>query len=71
MWTVVYAAIGNVVHPEGASTTGVARLARRIYFDDMVAYASKHFGSARAAWLRALAQPMRVGLDLSAATRGR
>jgi GT2 family glycosyltransferase len=70
-WKVVYAAIGNVVHPEGTSTTGVARLARHIYFDDMAAYATKHFGPSRAARLRALALPMRWALDLSATVRGR
>jgi GT2 family glycosyltransferase len=68
-WTVVYAAIGGVIHPEGASTAGVARLARRIYFADMVAFAAKHFGPARAGWLRVLSAPMRVALDFSSSAR--
>jgi GT2 family glycosyltransferase len=66
---VMYAAVGSVVHPEGASTVQVRRLARRLYFEDMVTYADKHFGSARARWLWALAQPTRWALDLSAALR--
>jgi GT2 family glycosyltransferase len=70
-WKVAYAAVGNVVHPEGTSAAGVARLARRIYFDDLVAYARKNFGPARALWLRALALPMRWALDFSAAVVGR
>jgi hypothetical protein len=68
---VVYAATGSVVHPEGASTVQVGRLARRIYFEDMAAYAKKHFGPARAFWLRVVAAPMRQALDLSAAIRRR
>lgn len=66
---VMYAALGSVIHPEGTSTAQVRRLARRIYFEDMISYARSRFGLARALWLRLLVQPTRWALDVAAALR--
>jgi GT2 family glycosyltransferase len=63
---VVYAAVGRVTHSEGASTASVRPLARKMYFDDMVRYANKHFGRPRALLLWGLTRPTRIALDVSA-----
>jgi GT2 family glycosyltransferase len=68
-WRVRYAPIGAVVHSEGASVRQARRLARRIYFGDMVRYARKHFGRARGAWLWLLTRPTRWMLDLAGFVR--
>jgi hypothetical protein len=54
---VVYAPLGSVTHPEGASTSGVRRLARRLYFKDMIQYTGKHLGRAQAVFLWILTRP--------------
>jgi GT2 family glycosyltransferase len=68
---IVYVPVGAVVHPEGASVRQVRRLARRIYFEDMVRHVRKRFGSRRARWLWLLTRPTRWGLDLAEAFRAR
>jgi hypothetical protein len=65
----VYAPLGGVVHPESASVRQIQRLARRIYFEDLAAYAEKYFGAQKAHWLRTLSRPTRLGLDLAQALR--
>lgn len=69
-YQVVYVPVGAVVHPEGASVRQVRRLARRIYFEDMVRFVEKRYGRARARWLWMLTRPTRWGLDLAEALRG-
>jgi GT2 family glycosyltransferase len=64
-----YAAVGAVVHPEGASVRQARRLARRMYFDDLVRYTRKHFGRHRAAALWALTRPTRWALDAAGSWR--
>jgi hypothetical protein len=59
-----------VVHREGESTAGVRALARRLYFADMIAFAARRFGPARAALLAALVAPAQL-LQMAAARRRR
>jgi hypothetical protein len=66
----MYAPIGTVIHAEGASVVHNRRVARRLYFDDMIRYTAKRFGRLEAFWLWALAAPMRLALDFSGALRG-
>jgi GT2 family glycosyltransferase len=67
---VMYLPVGGVIHPEGASVKQVRRLARQIYFEDMVRYVHKHLGRWRAWWLWALVWPTRCALALVGALRG-
>lgn len=60
----MYAPLGGVIHPESASVRQIQRLARKIYFEDLAAYAEKYFGPRKAHWLRILSWPTRLGLDL-------
>jgi GT2 family glycosyltransferase len=69
-YQVMYAPIGTVIHAEGASVVHNRRVARRLYFDDMIRYTAKRFGRLEAFWLWALAAPMRLALDFSGALRG-
>lgn len=64
-----YAAVGDVIHPEGASVRQAAALARRMYFEDLVRYTRKHFGLWRAAALWLLSRPTRWALDAAGAWR--
>jgi GT2 family glycosyltransferase len=68
-YRVVFAAVGEAVHSEGASARQAPRVARRLYFQDMVRYVAKHFGAARAAWLWLLSRPTRWALDLAGLVR--
>jgi hypothetical protein len=68
---IVYAPIGSVVHPEGASTEAVAGLARRLYFDDMIRYAAMHFGRMSAGCLWILTRPTIWAMRASAIVRKR
>jgi GT2 family glycosyltransferase len=61
----VYAPLGGVIHPESASVRQIQRLARRIYFEDLTAYAEKYFGSRKAQLLRLLCWPTRLGMELA------
>lgn len=61
-----YAAVGDVIHPEGASVRQAAGLARRMYFEDLVRYTRKHFGLWRAAALWLLSRPTRWALEAAA-----
>ncbi len=68
-YTIVYAPIGDMVHAEGVSTASVRRLARRLYYEDMVTYARLRWGPARAQRLRACAAPMRLAQDIASVLR--
>ena len=68
---VVYAPLGTIVHPEGASTVGVRRLARRLYFKDMTQYAVKHLGRLPALCLWILCRPTIWGMAVLDHARGR
>jgi GT2 family glycosyltransferase len=68
-YRVVYALVGEAIHGEGASARQDRRMARRMYFQDMVRYVAKHFGRARAAWLWLLTRPTRWALDLTGMVR--
>ena len=70
-FTIMYAPLGPVVHPEGASVSQGRRLARRIYFEDLIRYVEKHFGRTRAACLWMLTRPSRWALDLTGWVRSR
>ena len=61
----MYAPLGGVIHPESSSVRQIQRLARRIYFEDLAAYAGKYFGPRKAQCLRILSWPTRLGLDLA------
>ena len=65
-----YLPIGEVIHPEAASTRQAPRRARRIYFDDLGRYSELRFGRGRARLLRALAWPFRRALDTAGRMRG-
>ncbi len=54
-----------VEHEEHASTRQVQRLAYAIYFDDLLTYTRKYYGSAAALLLRALVMPTRSAIDLA------
>ncbi len=64
-YKVMYAPLGGVIHPESSSVRQIQRLARRIYFEDLAAYAEKYFGPRKAKWLRILSRPTRLGLDIA------
>lgn len=59
---VIYSPRGGVVHPEGTSTRRIRPLAQQIFFEDMRAYAEKHFGKGRARILWLLSWPTRWGM---------
>ncbi|NLF75696.1 MAG: glycosyltransferase family 2 protein [Chloroflexi bacterium] len=59
-----YVAGATLIHAEHASTTKVQRLATQVYFDDLIAYARKYFGRARALLLGALIFPTRAAMYL-------
>jgi GT2 family glycosyltransferase len=61
----LYAPLGGVIHPESSSVKQIERLARRIYFEDLAAYTEKYFGRQKAQWLKILAWPTRLALDLA------
>jgi hypothetical protein len=59
-----------LVHEEGASVGQVRRLATRVYFEDLLRFAEKHHGAARARGLRVLVWPTRQTMDLVQWLRG-
>jgi hypothetical protein len=69
-FAVRYAPLGEVVHPEGASARTLRRLARRLYFEDMLRYVDKYFGAPRARLLWLLTRPTKWALDVAGARRG-
>lgn len=65
-YKIMYVPIGGAIHPESASVAQVRRLARRIYFEDMITYARKYFGAWRGLWLWLLTRPTYWGMALKA-----
>lgn len=59
-----------LLHHEHASTAQVQRLASQIYFQDLVTFCRKHYGTGRAFILQALMLPTRWGMDLAQRLRG-
>jgi N-acetylglucosaminyl-diphospho-decaprenol L-rhamnosyltransferase len=66
----VYLPVGDVVHPESTSVRQVRGLARRIYFEDLIAYTRKYFGVGPARWLGLLSWPTRGGQAIARTLRG-
>lgn len=69
-YAIHFVAEAKLVHEEHASVGQVQRLASQLYFTDLIAYCRKRFGAARAALLRLLVIPTRVGMDLAQRLRG-
>ncbi len=59
-----------IEHEEHASTRQVQRLASAVYFDDLLTYTRKYYGSAAALFLRALVGPTRGAMDIAQRLRG-
>lgn len=59
-----------LLHEEHASVKQAQRLASRIYFDDLITYARKHYGALAALILRLLVIPTRTGMDWMQRLRG-
>lgn len=57
-----YVAGATVVHDEHASVSKVQRLATQVYFDDLIGYTRKYFGSMAAYLLAALVFPTRTAM---------
>ena len=68
---VVYAPIGMVVHPEGASASRTPWMARRLYFQDMIRYGGKRFGRPAAALLWLLTRPVLLAFAIAGVVRRR
>jgi GT2 family glycosyltransferase len=59
-----------LVHEEGATVGQARRLATRVYFEDLLRFAEKYHGGARARWLGGLVWPTRRSMDLVQWLRG-
>ncbi len=59
-----------LIHEEGASVSQVRRLASQVYFDDLLAFSRKYFGSGRTLLLQALMWPTRQAMDWAQKRRG-
>jgi hypothetical protein len=59
-----------LIHEEHASTTQVQRLASQVYFDDLLAFSRKYYGSLLTLILQALIVPTRYGMDFAQRLRG-
>jgi N-acetylglucosaminyl-diphospho-decaprenol L-rhamnosyltransferase len=59
-----------LLHEEHASTRQAQRLASRIYFDDLIAFTSKWYGTPAALLLKLLVIPTRYGMDIAQRLRG-
>jgi len=59
----------GAIHIEGASSSTNPGLARRLYFDDMICYARKHFGRVSAALLNILTRPTQWGMEWAGKAR--
>lgn len=59
-----------LLHEEHASTRQAQRLASRIYFDDLIAFAGKWYGRPAALLLKALVIPTRAAMDVAQRLRG-
>lgn len=59
-----------VLHEEHASVSQVQRLASQVYFDDLLAFSRKYYGSLPTALLQVLMWPTRRGMDAVQRLRG-
>ncbi|MDX2140395.1 MAG: glycosyltransferase family 2 protein [Chloroflexota bacterium] len=59
-----YLASATIIHHEHASTDKSRHRAQQIYFRDLFVYTGKHFGGWRAALLKLLVVPTRVGIGI-------
>lgn len=59
-----------LLHEEHASTSQVQRLASQVYFDDLIYFTRKHYGTLAAILLRALIAPTRYAMDAAQRLRG-
>lgn len=66
-----YVADAVIVHEEHASTSQVQRLATRVYFDDLLTYARKYYGSGAALLLRLMIVPLRSAMSVVQGLRAR
>ncbi len=59
-----------LLHEERASTSQVWRLASHIYFEDLLTFSRKYYGTARTAMLQSLMIPTRVAMNIAQRWRG-
>jgi hypothetical protein len=59
-----------LLHYEHASVEQVQRLASQIYFDDLVAFCRKYYGTPATLFLQTLMTPTRLLMDLAQRLRG-
>ncbi len=59
-----------LLHEEHASTSQVQRLASQVYFDDLLQFTRKYYGTLPAALLQALIVPTRYAMDIAQRLRG-
>lgn len=69
-YEVHYVADALILHEEHASTRLVQRLASQVYFDDLIIFTRKWYGSAAALVLRLLIVPTRLMMDTVQRLRG-
>lgn len=65
-----FVAEAALLHEEHASTSQVQRLASQVYFDDLLYFARKYYGTLAAALLQALIAPTRYAMDAVQRLRG-
>jgi hypothetical protein len=65
-YNIHYLASATIIHHEHASTDKSRRRAQQIYFRDLFVYTRKYFGTWRAALLRILTVPTRMGMGIKA-----
>jgi GT2 family glycosyltransferase len=66
-----YVADAVILHEEHASTSQVQRLATRVYFDDLITFARKYYGSSRATLLWMMILPLRSTMSIVQGLRTR
>jgi GT2 family glycosyltransferase len=65
-----FLADAQVLHEEHASTRLVQRMASKVYFDDLLIFARKWYGTPAALLLQALVVPTRQAMDMAQRLRG-
>jgi N-acetylglucosaminyl-diphospho-decaprenol L-rhamnosyltransferase len=69
-YDVYFLAEAVFLHEERASTSQVWRLASQIYFDDLIIFCRKYYGTPATILLQFLMTPMRWAMDIRQALRG-
>lgn len=64
-----YVADAVILHEEHASTSQVQRLATQVYFDDLITFARKYYGSGAALLLRMMIVPLRSAMSIAQGLR--